>query len=1063
MISRILLTSISNIYTNIKMKQTNISVALLIFWISFSVKAQEKIGKADLFAQIGNMVQGTRAHLLEDKLPPILPEIYLPGMQTNQRGFSPIDRVDTKEELQQELLIMRERYIPFMSNYAPQLPLTRNKIMLESFKWRIETPEDKLDFKETIDGMGEWEMVKVPHYGPPEGRATTYYSKEFELSNEMLTFENQIIHFNGVDYRAKVFVNGVLVGTHEGFFAPFEFDITKNIKAGKNVLLVKVENDFTTLGSSDENGVRKIGNKMYAAGGLGWDNPNRGWHLCPPGMGIFQDVYIESRNSIHINDVFVRPILEEKMAEVWVEVNNFYEDFKNIKLSFSVYGQNFKDVIIENLEYIPRSLHVPGIGDLAKPTDGKESILYMGYGVNFLKVMLPIDAPRVWNNETPYLYQLQTKVYLEDGIMSDAVSTSFGMRSFKMDTLNTPKGQFYLNGEKVKLRGANTMGYMQQDVFRKDWDQLIDDLLLAKVGNLNFIRLTQRPVQSEIYDFADQLGIMLQTDLPLFGGLRPNLFAEGVKQAGEMERLVRNHPSNILITYINERFPNGEGTPQRNMSNIQEYYRFFKACDQIVLQNNPDRVIKAGDGDYDPPSPGLPDSHCYNTWYNGHALGLGELHKGYWQKVKPGWAYACGEFGSEAFDNYEVVKKYWPKEWLPKDESKPWSPDKVALAQSDNFHHMWYPTPVTLKDWIEASQNHQAWATRLVTEAFRRDTDMMSFAIHLFIDAWPAGWMKAIMDVDRNPKKAFFVYRDALAPIMVNLRTDRYHFFEQEEVSIEAWLCNDFNVVPNNYILRWQLEDDDKVILSSQKEPKFPINSAKFQGYIKFKVPKVSVRSKYKLRMALFDSNGEGVSESLIDLDFFPKKAKNNRLSVYTPSLEGKARLLLDELNVKTVNDINNSSVIIVDNIDYYEQNKSSLDQLVRQGRTLILLELPEGEFKIGESQIAIENTIMGQYYFVSPKSGHSMMESAESADFKFWYNDSKGLVTPLLNSMLKADAEWLPILKTGKTTWVGMEGEYSAVAEKKMGQGKYVICQLQLNNRILNPTAHAFALDLVN
>ena len=89
------------------MKQINISVSVLIFWISFSAKAQERIEKADLFAQIGNMVQGTRAHLLEDKLPPILPEIYLPEMQTNQRGFSPIDRVDTKEELQQAFSDLR--------------------------------------------------------------------------------------------------------------------------------------------------------------------------------------------------------------------------------------------------------------------------------------------------------------------------------------------------------------------------------------------------------------------------------------------------------------------------------------------------------------------------------------------------------------------------------------------------------------------------------------------------------------------------------------------------------------------------------------------------------------------------------------------------------------------------------------------------------------------------------------------------------------------------------------------------------------------------------------------
>ena len=56
---------------------------------------------------------------------------------------------------------------------------------------------------------------------------------------------------------------------------------------------------------------------------------------------------------------------------------------------------------------------------------------------------------------------------------------------------------------------------------------------------------------------------------------------------------------------------------------------------------------------------------------------------------------------------------------------------------------------------------------RLMTEAFRRDRRMNSFALHLFIDAFPAGWMKAIVDVDRQPKPAFFAYRDALTPLMV--------------------------------------------------------------------------------------------------------------------------------------------------------------------------------------------------------------------------------------------------------------------------------------------------------
>ena len=49
-----------------------------------------------------------------------------------------------------------------------------------------------------------------------------------------------------------------------------------------------------------------------------------------------------------------------------------------------------------------------------------------------------------------------------------------------------------------------------------------------------------------------------------------------------------------------------------------------------------------------------------------------------------------------------------------------------------------------------------------MTEAFRRDPRMQSFAIHLFIDAWPAGWMKAIMDRERQPKPAYFAVRDVL-------------------------------------------------------------------------------------------------------------------------------------------------------------------------------------------------------------------------------------------------------------------------------------------------------------
>ncbi|MCK5380866.1 MAG: glycoside hydrolase family 2, partial [Candidatus Latescibacteria bacterium] len=371
---------------------------------------------------------------------------------------------------------------------------------------------------------------------------------------------------------------------------------------------------------------------------------------------------------------------------------------------------------------------------------------------------LSFDMPtdKLWELDAPWLYQLQVKLTDENGLLQDAAARPFGMRSFRMDAESEPKGRMVLNNREIRLRGANTMGHLQQCVIRKDWDQLRDDLLLAKICNMNFLRFTQRPVQPEIYEYCDRLGMMTQTDLPLFAVLRRNQFCEAVRQAEEMERLIRAHPCNIMVSYINEPSPNANGNPRRHLTRT-ELEGFFRAADEVIRLQNPDRVIKPVDGDYDPPADGLPDNHCYCGWYNGHGLDLGRLHKGYWQHVKPGWMVGCGEFGAEGLDPVALMRTHYPKEWLPQsaEEEARWMPDQIIKAQTGRFHYMWFETQHSLTDWVAASQAHQAWITRLMTEAFRRNNGMNTFAIHLFIDAFPSGWMKTIMDVQRQPKPAY--------------------------------------------------------------------------------------------------------------------------------------------------------------------------------------------------------------------------------------------------------------------------------------------------------------------
>jgi len=952
-----------------------------------------------------------------------------------------------------------------MLNLAPVQEKTRLQIPLTDFNWRVETPDDLKNFAATLRGEGNWENVTIPHYGPPLGRAVTYYFKEIELNQEAFSKGSLFICFKGVDYKASVFVNGTYCGSHEGFFAPFEFEISKLTHAGKNTILVKVENDYVSIDGKDDKGNLVIGDKIYAGSGPGYDDPDLGWHECPPGMGIYQDCYLEARSPLHINDIFIRPVLKDSIAEAWIEVNNFNPYPSGSILRISVYGQNFTEKVLDDLEFLPSASIIQGVGNMAKDTGWEKNLLKMGYGVNFIRIPIKMKNFRLWDIETPWLYQFQVKLYDTNGELTDAQVQQFGMRSFTMDTINSPKGRMYLNGNMIRLRGANTMGHEQQCVMRKNWDQLRDDILMAKLCNMNYLRLTQRPVQPEVYEYCDKLGLLNQTDLPLFGNLRNNKITEVVKQGEEMERLVRKHPSTIMVTYINERSGNGNGAPHRSINMAGEFDRVFSALDQVVLLSNPDRVIKAVEGDYDPPAPGLPDNHCYNTWYNGHGLELGQLYKGYWQKVKPGWLYACGEFGSEGIDSRTTMEKYYPKEWLPRDkeDEKNWNPGRISMSQSNRFHLMWYNTQHSMNDWIEASQNHQAWATKFVTEAFRRDSRMVSFAIHLFIDAWPAAWMKSIMDVDRQPKKAFFAYRNALEPLMVSLRSDRNQFFTGEETAFEAWICNDRNSAPSRYKLKYQIEKDGEILFANQVAANIPGNSSQFQGFIKFKTPDVASRTIFILRTALVDEKDSSKYQSEFEFEVFPRSEVKKEKVFVLGKAGWNAEQLARQAEYFIVSSAENADVILVDDFTKYLAAEKQINELVKQGKKVLFIELTAQKYPIVNTTVTIEKTGMSDFYFVSPATGHPLVKNFKPFDFRLWYNGKEGIIMPLLAYTI-VSSDWTPVLLSTASNWSEDNGAVMAAAELKYGKGVFRICEVQLVDRIqYNPTALLFMNKMVN
>lgn len=994
----------------------------------------------DVFADIAARHTEKRDAGLIEPQPPHLSRNELPWNGAAADLQLP-EKLDNAEKLAAELEAYRQQYRPFLADLAPDCASTRRVCHLQRFQWRLETGADREDAQRLRDGRGDWEEVTIPHYGGPIGRAAAWYRTTFEKKDALAGRDRAFVHFQGVDYITEVFVNGHFLGSHEGFFAPFEFDLTPFLTEGANTLLVRVVNDAACRGNNSW-GQDIEGDKIYAATGPGYDDPELGWHHCPPGMGIYQDVCLEGRPRCFVRDVFVRPLPAQQKAEVRVEIFNADSTRRSVALDGAVFGQNFEAVVLD----------WQGVCDARQ----------LGPGVSQLRFEVDMPDFRWWTPETPWLYQVQLALKTDDETVADTKTRQFGMRSFEMAEDSVPKGRFYLNGSEIRLRGANTMGHLQQCVMQRDWKQLADDILLAKIAHLNFFRLTQRPVQPEIYDYCDRLGLMTQTDLPLFGCLPRNKFHEAVRQAGEMETLIRSHPCNVLVSYINEPFPNAREQPERYLFR-DELEAFFTAASIEVRLQNPDRVIKPVDGDYDPPAPGLPDNHCYTGWYNGHGLQIGALHRGYWQRVKPGWMYGCGEYGAEGLEDEDLMRKCYPEHWLPQtpDEEAEWSPDRIVRAQTGRFHYMWFDTQETVGDWIRASQRHQEWANRIMTEAMRRDSRMNTTALHLFIDAFPSGWMKAVMDSWRRPKPAFFTFRDNMTPLMVNLRSDRNAWYAGETARVEAWVCNDTREIPGGAELRYRFEVDGAALSTGACPARVPDCDSAFQGILELSLPEVRERTRAHLVLALVDGEGAVRHHTSLPLTVLPPCAIRVENVMPLGPDGGKAASLLDDLNATRAAP-ETARVWLVDDPDGFAAEREAVLQAVKSGATAVLLEWPAGTYEIAGDTIRIDECGMNPRQFASRKTGHRLVDDFEPEDFRFWYDASQDCVTPLLSTTFRHDA-WNPILKSGNGVWRGDWGPTFAVAERTLGQGRLVLCQLHLAGRIDgNPVADTFARRLL-
>lgn len=338
---------------------------------------------------------------------------------------------------------------------------------------------------------------------------------------------------------------------------------------------------------------------------------------------------------------------------------------------------------------------------------------------------------------------------------------------------------------------------------------------------------------------------------------------------------------------------------------------------------------------------------------------------------------------------------------------------------------------------------------------------MVSFAVHLFIDAWPAGWMKTIMDVDRQPKKAYFAYRDALQPLSVSLRTDRFQWSPGEEATVESWICNDRNEIPEGLSLKYQVYVGNKLLVSQAVMPRMEEMRSVLQGLIHFKVPAVSKRTTAKVIVSL-ESPETVIDQNQLELTLYPQPDQALVKVLCTTPHTAWVNELTQQMGWTKTETMANARVVVV-SLEEYQQNKISLDAYVADGGKLLFFNLPEGRQQVGESTVQIEKTIMGDYFFVNPTT-ELLKAGFTPKDFFLWYDKKTACIEPLVSHLVKA-AKWTPLLSSGLTNWGTTEVEgYFACGRLDYGRGAYYICQLLSEGRMAeNPAMKLLLNELIN
>jgi hypothetical protein len=578
------------------------------------------------------------------------------------------------------------------------------------------------------------------------GRA--WYRRRFQVPEDAWAGGAVALCFGAVNHHAQVYVNGTLVGEHEGGWLPFETDIAAVLRPRLNEVAVHV-----TAPTDDPAIYPDYPFSETLVGKQSWYGPLG---------GIWQSVRLERRALDHIRSLRLRPCRED--------------------------GSVALTVALARPLAAPHELGVRITGPEGRTIEGA---VPLAVGQERVATTLVVPEALDWSPETPHLYEVEARLlHRHDAV--DRVQERFGFR-----TIETRGGRLHLNGRPLFLRGALDQDYYAHGICTPPSAAFLEDQFRkAKALGLNCLRCHIKVPDPRYFEAADRMGLLIWAELPNAGRLSAAARERAEATLRGMVERDGNHPSIFCWTILNENWGS-------DLVHNAEDRAWLRRMVEWLKEEDPGRLVVDN-------SPLAPSFHVRSDLDDFHFYAAIPDHRRAWDGFvealagRPAWTWGpgaevvrrgdepllCSEFGNWGLPDPEALRD--------DDGAYPWWfatghdwGDGAALP--DGFEHRFRAAGLervfgSLGGFIEAAQWQQYRALKYQIESMRRRAAIAGYVITEFTDChWEAN---GLLDIRRNPRAFHEAFAAINAETVVVPSWERTAYVSGEAVQIGVTAAN---------------------------------------------------------------------------------------------------------------------------------------------------------------------------------------------------------------------------------------------------------------------------------